>query len=182
MINTPRHLGGHMDVTHIDQNSLEYLIDTYKPKSYLDVGCGPGGMVDLALKYNLTALGIDGDPKIDFPNLVRHDFTVGPIDDLGLPKPIIGWSCEFVEHVEQQFIPNYITAFRQCDIVVITHAPPGAPGYHHVNCQTSEYWIDIFNKNKFEYLEEQTGYIRKHSSMKRDFVRNTGLVFRKAVE
>ena len=37
------------------------MISKYKIESYVDVGCGPGGMVELAASKGLRVLGVDGD-------------------------------------------------------------------------------------------------------------------------
>ena len=39
----PDHLGGHMGITHVDKGILKYF-KTKGCKTYLDIGCGPGGM------------------------------------------------------------------------------------------------------------------------------------------
>ena len=75
------HLGGHNGITHLDQGALDWLIDTFQPQTFLDVGCGPGGMVELADKNGLDSLGIDGDHTVIRYNIDRfllHDFTLGP--------------------------------------------------------------------------------------------------------
>lgn len=50
------------------------------------------------------------------------------------------WSCEFVEHVEARYLPNFLATFRLGDLVLLTHAEPGQEGHHHVNCQPAGYW------------------------------------------
>ena len=49
----PAHLGGHDNETHLDNGVLDYMISKYKIESYVDVGCGPGGMVELAASKGL---------------------------------------------------------------------------------------------------------------------------------
>ena len=75
------HLGGHMNKTHVDAGALEWLISN-GAKSFLDIGCGPGGMVELATEKGLTARGIDGDhtiPRFNIDSFIIHDYTTGPI-------------------------------------------------------------------------------------------------------
>lgn len=172
-----KHLGGHLDITHIDKGALLYLIDRFSPSSFLDIGCGPGGQVKAAKEAGIKkALGVDGDPNVSSSDTITHDFTKGP---LNLPDKFdLGWSCEFVEHVKDEFIPNFMHTFSFCSVVAITHAPPGTPGYHHVNCQDTEYWVDIFKSNGFSYMKKETEGCRKSSTMKRDFFRDNGLIFK----
>ena len=85
------HLGGHLNRTNIDTGALEWLLDTFNPKSFLDIGCGPGGMVQEALNQGLDARGIDGDPSVVQSFTTLHDFAEGPIDMEGKQYDI-GWS------------------------------------------------------------------------------------------
>ena len=59
------HLGGHGNKTHLDIGALQWLQKELNAKTYLDIGCGPGGMVQLAEDLGLEALGIDGDYTLD---------------------------------------------------------------------------------------------------------------------
>lgn len=175
----PPHLGGHENMTHIDIGALDYFIEKYNIKSFLDVGCGPGGMVELAHDSGLDALGIDGDYTVKRinPQLVMiHDFTVG--------KPFLnhkiydlGWSCEFLEHVPAEFMDNYMDAFFHCKRIAVTHALPGQGGHHHVNEKDANYWLDEFMFRGFLFDINATNELRKNSSMDEKFVRHTGLVF-----
>lgn len=177
---TPLHLGGHLNVTHIDIKNLIYLKEKYEVKKMIDIGCGPGGMINEALKLGIDCIGIDGDPKLIQDTIIIHDFTLGKIkirDAFDL-----AWSCEFVEHVEESFQENYMDAFSLAKHVVITFAPPGRKGHHHVNCRDEEYWINIFENYNFKYCPTETEFIRKNSSMnldrpKKQFIQKNGLFF-----
>lgn len=177
------HLGGHGNKTHLDNGALTWLRERLNVKTYLDIGCGPGGMVQLANEMGIDALGIDGDhtlDRYDTSKFLIHDFTTGPIK---LNKKFdLGWSVEFVEHVYEQYIPNYITAFQACKVFVMTYAPPGWEGHHHVNLQEEVYWINVMKQYGFTNNVELTNTLRSVSTMnqhkkKKAFVRNRGLVF-----
>lgn len=176
-----QHLGGHNGLTHLDHGALDWLIATFNPETFLDIGCGPGGMVELAEQRDLYSLGIDGDHTIERYNpdrFILHDFTLGPAT---IPKFDIGWSCEFVEHVYEQYQENYMAAFQQCRVLMLTYAPPGHTGYHHVNLQPEEYWIEKVQNYGLVYNSELTRHLREHSTMgnkkKHRFVKNRGLIF-----
>jgi cyclopropane fatty-acyl-phospholipid synthase-like methyltransferase len=175
----PQHLGGHLNRTHIDEGSLTWAIETFKIESFLDIGCGPGGMVELAATKGLDAIGVDGDFSLDRfskENFVIHDYTLSP---LSLEKKYnLAWSCEFVEHVEEQYVQNFMETFKNSRYVIMTFSPPGTPGHHHVNCRDHLYWIKVFSSNGFVYDDELTKELRQKSTMKRDFVRNFGLFFK----
>lgn len=177
------HLGGHLNKTHLDEGSLLWLKKTFNAKTYLDIGCGPGGMVELAEALGFDSHGIDGDYTLTRYNTDKftiHDFTHGPAP---LTKTYdIGWSCEFVEHVYEEYIPNYAQAFQQCNVLAMTYAPPGWAGHHHVNLQEEQYWINTLARYNLIYNKQLTEQLRNHSTMnqykkKKAFVKNRGLIF-----
>lgn len=173
----PDHLGGHLNRTHTDESTLRYLIKNFKITSMLDIGCGPGGMLDLAKSLHIKATGIDGDWTLDHKKeIFIWDYTEGRF-----PGPIgnydLAWSVEFLEHVEEKYIPNYMPDFQRCQYAVITHAPPDWPGHHHVNCQSANYWIEKFSEYGFKFDFDITLQIRKISSMKKGFMQRNGLFF-----
>ena len=155
MTNLPDHLGGHMNKTHNDRGTLQFLINTFGIRTMLDIGCGPGGMIDLALARGVHAHGVDGDFTVKCePEELRlritfHDFTTGPAI-LPWGNFDLGWSVEFLEHVEEQYQDNYMQAFKKCQYVIATAAPPGYPGHHHVNCRDQEYWHEVFDRCGFD--------------------------------
>ena len=165
------HLGGHGNKTHLDEGLVQWVIDVFDPKTALDIGCGPGGMVELIASRGISIEGIDGDPTVN-PNILV-DFTKNEY----YKQVDWGYSCEFVEHVEAKYMRNYMKTFSGCNFVTMTFAPPFTPGYHHVNCQSAHYWIDTFSKFDFTYSKELTDQMRAASTMQRDFVRKNGLCF-----
>jgi hypothetical protein len=175
----PSHLGGHEDITQLDEGALDYLVERYGAKTMVDVGCGPGGMLHYARLRGLDALGVDGDATVarDVPGVVEHDYAEGPLD---LGPFDLGWSVEFVEHVDEAHVNNFMATFRGCQTVFITAAPPGQPGYHHVNCQKAEYWVERFRSVGFVLDDEGTEGVRAASTMWSRFTENTGMVFRRS--
>lgn len=178
------HLGGHNNKTHLDHGALEWAINKFNINSFLDIGCGPGGMTELATKKDLSALGIDGDytiKRFSDAHFLIHDFTKGPAPLKDVYD--IGWSVEFVEHVYEEYMPNYVAAMQRCKNLIITYAPPGWPGHHHVNCQPEDYWINKMKSYGLIYNEELTRELRSVSTMnvskkpKKAFVKNRGLFF-----
>ena len=114
------HLGGHQGKTHIDEGALQWLVNL-GIKSFIDIGCGPGGMVELAKNKGLRTIGVDGDytlTRFDPNYFVIHDYTKG--------SPIIhedydvAWSVEFLEHVEEKYMANYMDTFKCAKSAVVT--------------------------------------------------------------
>lgn len=190
----PEHLGGHKGRTHVDQGTLTYLKNEFDIKTMLDIGCGPAGMVKLARENNIEAFGIDGDytveRDVDPSWITIHDYTIGP-SSVNMSVDLI-WSVEFLEHVYEEYQDNYMQDFIKGKYALITFAPPGKPGHHHVNCRLPDYWIGVFNRYGFEYDEIRTAHIRKISTMgslgklnkqtgqrkhRHQFVKESGLLF-----
>jgi len=89
----------------------------------------------------------------------------------------LAWCIEFLEHVEERYIDNYMNVFTSCKYAICTAAPPAKTGHHHVNCQTKQYWINVFNKYNFKYSAEITDLLKQHSTMTREFFRENGMFF-----
>jgi 2-polyprenyl-3-methyl-5-hydroxy-6-metoxy-1,4-benzoquinol methylase len=183
------HLGGHLWKTHVDEGVIKYLHHCGY-RSLIDVGCGPGGNVLMAREYGFTAIGIDGDPELqrlnpqNDPIIFKHDYTLGTLpNSIELFEFDVGLSTEFLEHVEERFIPNIMDTFRRCRIVICTHALPGeTAGHHHVNLQTEAWWIAKFSEYGFNYSDIATENVRQASTMHKGFMKKTGKVFiRKAL-
>jgi len=172
------YLGGHDWVTHTDEGSLQYAIEKYNIKSMLDIGCGPAGQVRVGLNLGLDVLGVDGDPRVVEENndvsVKLCDFTKESYTERNFD---LAWSCEFVEHVYEHHQENYMKTFQQCKYAIITFAPPGKAGNHHVNLRPDTYWIEVFSKYGFKFSEEDTKQLKERTTMKREFIRDNGLFF-----
>lgn len=194
-VETPEHLGGHCNIGWIDSNSIKFLKS--KPAlditTVLDIGCGIGGMRNVCHNLDLKWQGIDGDENIlDFlddeakKDVIIHDFTKGKSNQLADVYDL-GWSTEFLEHVEEKYQENYMDAYSRCRYIVTTAAPPGWKGHHHVNCQDQKYWVDVFESYGMIFDEVMTRQVRDHSLMyttagkinpRKQWVKQTGMFFR----
>ena len=176
---TEKHLGGHNNITHLDVGTLTFLRDTYNIKKMIDIGQGPGGMVQLAKELGIDAVGIDGDPAVN-PDIL-HDYSVSP---LRTEEVDLAWSVEFLEHVYEEYLPNFMETFSCAKYILVTFAKPGEPGHHHVNCQPENYWIEKFAEYGYILDAQVTKDIReKHTTMnlhrpfKKQFIKKNGLFF-----
>lgn len=182
----PDHLGGHMNKTHTDRATFLYLMKKYNVKNMVDIGCGLGDMVRVAQDRGIDAIGVDGDftlvehwNSMNIP-VVLHDFNTGvPNLPENFQKIDMVWCVEFLEHVHEQYIPNFMEIFSRANIVIMTAAPPGHGGHHHVNEQPSEYWIEKFSEVGLIYDQYESLHIRKNSVMKKPFMQRNGMLFKK---
>lgn len=140
------HLGGYViggDEATYYPELWKWLVNEYNAHSILDVGCGDGVALEFFAKQNCLVHGIDGVTQ-EKRYIDTHDYTQGPwkpTGDLATIDWDLIWCCEFVEHVEEQYIPNFMDTFKRGHTILITHAFPGQDGYHHVNCQYPHYWV-----------------------------------------
>ena len=142
------------------------ICQKYNISSVVDVGCGMGYALIEFKKHVKDIYGIDGSEFVQQHSPIKHfiekfDFSQ---EKMSLNTTFdLCWSCEFLEHVEEQYIPNYIDIFKKSKYIAITYADIGQDGYHHVNCQNEEYWISLFTKHGLEYNEEDTQEFRKYA-------------------
>jgi len=160
---------GHLGGTNVNgdagtfyhPNVWSYLIEQYNIKSFVDIGCGFGYAIKF-LKENfkgIEVIGVEGSPKVVqiclFPDLIKqHDYNTGPY----APSKVydLGWSTEFVEHVEEQYSNNFIETFKKCRYAALSYGGIGQGGHHHVNENTQEYWVNKFEQAGFEFLQDET--------------------------
>lgn len=185
----PDHLGGQVR-GNVDVPLMRYVKEKFGIESIVDIGCGDGTAVKTyAKELDLEFYGVDGDwtrlPKTE--EFILHDFSEDKIefdpDDVTFD---CAYSVEFLEHVDEECQENYMDLFGRCNYAVVTAAPPGCPGRHHVNCRTREYWIDVFGKYGFDFLEEETLEAKKVShnvcnkgGEKNQYFKETGMIFKK---
>lgn len=185
------HLGGYIEADSNYPNGdpatyypdmWSWLIPTLNIKSVLDIGCGQGHATLWFLNQGLDVTAIDGCqiaydtcvfPKDKF---ILHDYTKGTIN---LNNYDLGWCCEFVEHVSEQYVANIIDTFKHCKFLAITHAEPHQGGYHHVNEQNSSYWINLLKD--FELDLELTKISKSKVDGTQQYCHwfRSGLIFRK---
>lgn len=135
------------------------------PKTFLDIGCGPGHLPKLAARLGVTSMGVDlyVEPFDDLLCcLLRVDITD---DNLGYierdSELVVCW--EVAEHIERRY------ANRLCDIIarhtlntlLFSAAVEGQGGSGHVNERTHQYWADKFQRRGLEVDSMLTTNLRR---------------------
>lgn len=174
------HLGGYIrggDPATWFPDLWDWLMFVRGVKSVLDVGCGEGHALDYFAGGGCRVLGVDGIDQ-GREDIVCHDYAQGP---LKLPYHFdLAWSCEFVEHVEEAHVACFLATFRAASTVLMTHAEPGQPGHHHVNCQPAAYWKGAMAAAGLRYDEEFTREARGRAALNRNPINHfarAGLAF-----
>jgi SAM-dependent methyltransferase len=182
------HLGGYIeggDPATSYPELWRWLVAERGVRSVLDVGCGEGHSLRFFEELGCRVLGVEGIPQ-PHERIVAHDYNEGPF----VPPPPdadadsrwdLAWSCEFVEHVEERYLPNFLATFAAARLVLMTHAFPGAESHHHANCRPPDYWRGALAAIGFELDEELTARTRElaaaNPSPWNHYVRS-GLAFR----
>lgn len=134
------------------------LVDLFKPRSVVDVGCGSGQWCRAFIDAGVSdVLGIDGDyvPRdslvIPAGNFTPHDLTL-PLSvqrrfDLAL-------SLEVGEHLPESSAARFVLDLTAlADVVVFSAAIPGQGGTNHVNEQWPDYWASHFADCKYACID-----------------------------
>lgn len=177
------HLGGYIsggDIRTFCPTLWDVIIKKYKVKSIIDIGCGEGHSTRYFYDAGIEVLGVEGDinaiknsPIRKF--IVQHDYSLSPF----IPPKVfdVCWCIDFVEHVEERFVTNFLITFTQCKIVFMTHAIPEQSRYNCVNEKDSKYWIETMSSIGFDYDEKESFMFRSKTDAL--YIKNSLLVFMK---
>lgn len=196
---TQGHLGGYTeggDPATYYPALWDWLVTDLKIRSVIDVGCGDGhAMRHFERHRGVEVIGVDGC-KQDHPKIIQHDYTKGALGSLSYGASTIiprlcsmitrkkwvdlVWSCEFVEHLEEQYVPNFLATFACAKYVLMSHGLPGQPGHHHVNCRPADYWIGALAAIGYKHDETLTQVTRElaaQNTVPWNHYKRSGLVF-----
>jgi len=170
------------------ESSLDFgkiLIKHFNPSSVIDIGCGCGiylkAFNDLGVK---DLIGYDGSECA-----IQKSLLPGKIKIHDLRKPLrlnskydLCICIEVAEHIENKYSKRLIkTLTNLSDIVFFTAAPPGQGGTGHINERPYSFWINIFKKEEFNYIDSLTQEIREEMKAKNiiSWVTKNMLIFKK---
>lgn len=139
---------------------VDILIELTNPESVIDVGCGVGTFLkafkNKGVKY---ILGLDSTNYLntDYLEIPHTNFI-----DCNLEKkyPVIdkqfdlALSLEVAEHLDPNSAKKFVAFLTELSgCVYFSAAIPGQGGVGHVNEQWPEYWIELFDKRDYNFID-----------------------------
>jgi SAM-dependent methyltransferase len=142
---------------HNGKSALEVvpiLVDLFKPKSVVDIGCGLGDWLSTFQKNGVEKiLGVDGN-WVNKNNLyIKEDHFLE--QNLTIPLRLnqkfdLAMSLEVAEHLPESAADTFIeTLTNLSDNIVFSAAVPNQGGQNHINEQWHTYWIEKFEQKGF---------------------------------
>lgn len=155
----------------------DYIISRFAVRSVLDIGSGMGYAASYFFKKGMSVIAVDGMKE-------NVDHAVYPTVQIDLTKDSINCNVDFVhcqevvEHIEERYIDNLLSSLSSGKIILMTNALPNQGGYHHVNEQPTEYWIEQMKRYDCQVLIEDTRRIRKFAAIDGSrYIEKTGTIF-----
>jgi SAM-dependent methyltransferase len=137
---------------------LPHVLELVSPRSIVDVGCGVGTWLAVALELGVTdVLGVDGSyvdqsmlhiPQDAFrPADLAQPFSLDRTFDLAV-------SLEVAEHLPLGSASTIVESLtRLAPVVLFSAGIPGQTGENHLNEQWQSWWVDRFKKCGFEAVD-----------------------------
>lgn len=134
------------------------VLDLVRPGSVIDVGCGPGSWLAVAMESGIDdVLGIDGAHfETDSLRIPRERFReAGLIGEWPVDRRFdLALCLEVAEHLPPAFAGELVFRLtRLSPAVLFSAAIPGQEGTSHVNEQWPEYWQALFGRHGFVRLD-----------------------------
>ncbi|MGH9830485.1 MAG: SAM-dependent methyltransferase, partial [Blastocatellia bacterium] len=166
----------------LPSHTLDSVLQRWKPRSFLDAGCGIGRTVQYVAGKQVECLGLEGSKvAIDsspVKNLIQLVNLNHPVD-LGRNVDLV-WSYEVAEHIHPKYTDVFLeTLSRHGDLIVMSAAQPGQGGAGHFNEQLPAYWIDRMKRKGFDYQQEISAHIH---TLPDEFSRNIMVFCRSAAQ
>lgn len=142
------------DATRAARRVVPVLVNAFRPRSVVDVGCGTGAWLAEFRRAGIEDIaGFDGEwvpadaleiPRECFSKVeLSEPLTAGRRFDLVV-------SLEVAEHLPARAAAAFVRSLGSLgDIVVFSAAIPFQGGVGHVNEQWPAYWIDLFEDEGF---------------------------------
>jgi SAM-dependent methyltransferase len=151
----------HINGTTISAREIvPILLDNYKPKSVVDIGCGSGSWLNEFYKAGIKdILGIDGSkPDKNLLQIPKEKFISIDLENLSFQKINkrfdLAISLEVAEHIKIKFSERFVDLLTKLsDVILFSAAIPYQGGTNHINENWTEFWIYLFNKKGYQEVD-----------------------------
>lgn len=159
-----------------DKSLANAILNLYKDKNIItvaDLGCGNGNYVNVFKEFGWEVDGYEGnklytDNPVDLSEPLNPDKKYDLIVCLEVGEHIPPERCEiFLDNLEK-------FSFKH---LILSWGIPNQKGKGHVNCLSNETVINHMKKRYFEYINEDSEYLRNNASL--SWFKNTIMVFKK---
>ncbi len=138
------------------------LMDLFHPRRLIDLGCGCAAHAHFFRQRGVEVVCVDGvraPAHLSFPlPVVVRDLTVPMENPWG--KFDLTLCLDVGEHIPEDLSEPFLAnATRFSDTLLLSCAPPGQGGHHHVNEQPKRYWVQRLRTHGFVYDRRQTGVL-----------------------
>jgi SAM-dependent methyltransferase len=147
-------------------NFARAIEELWHPFRLLDLGCGAGYVVEY-FAGRIPTMGVDGSRAVLAVQSETARGRTVVADLTGPPCTCVRWfefmvSIEVAEHIPPEKESAFLAWFQWADRVLLTAAPPGQGGRHHVNERPHEHWIARFAEMGFRHEPGGTRRWRDH--------------------
>lgn len=138
---------------------IDRIVDEFRPRSVLDVGCGTGVSLAYFLQNGVDGTGVENSKLAISKSLVKEKIIKHNLKrPLNLNRKFdLVWSFEVIEHIHPHFEATFLdTLVGHSNRVIISAAFPNQGGHGHFNEQLPQYWITRFSELGFQLNERIT--------------------------
>lgn len=146
--------------------AVDWMIDTFAPKRVLELGSGPGLMLERFHQEQIYAIGVELNPYfVEYFQkrnpLTKHMVIQGDItEEMEFPEPFdLAISVEVFEHIDQpeeKWDAMLIKLAQNCKYFIFSSTPYQASkefdsAWGHVNVRRQDKWKELFERNGWKY-------------------------------
>lgn len=132
----------------------KWIATELKPESVLDIGCGPGVYVESLIAENISATGIDIDPRVKNKSYLKNQSLL----DITEERADVVLCLEVAEHINSEYEDEVVkkVASTVNKTLIWTAAALNQTGPGHVNCKHKEDWAKkLTNQGLVRNLEKE---------------------------
>lgn len=137
------------------------LVERFEPESVVDLGCAIGVYIREFEDNGVPGVGIEGAEKAVRNAVLDDVFHADLRDPLSNPPTADLVLCiEVAEHLHPEYADQLVENISKCveasGTAIVSAAPPGQLGTHHINLQPKEYWIKKFKSEGLSFDRSET--------------------------